>query len=100
MDDLAALPSRRNLYGCWGILMAMTTLSLWVGDPAADHRRLSLTAITALLAAASVKASQVLWVFLNLRSSTLTWKITFLAFLATIVVLVWGCAAIGVWLGR
>ena len=94
------LPSRRRLWGCWAILMAMTAVSLWAGDPAADGRRLPLAAIAVLLAAASVKASQILWVFLDLRRSSPTWKATFLAFLATILVLVLGCAVLSPWIGR
>ena len=80
--------------------MAMTGISLWAGDPAADGRRLSLMAIAVLLTAASVKASQILWVFLDLRQSSLTWKATFLAFLAVIVLLVFGSAGISLWLNR
>ena len=95
---MTALPSRRSLYACWAILMTMTAVSLWAGDPTGDGSRLSLAAITLVLAAAMIKAAQILLVFLNLRSSTGTWKATFFGFLVTIVALVWICAAIGFWL--
>jgi hypothetical protein len=88
-----ALPSRRHLWLCWGILMSMTAVSLLAGAPT-DGQRLPLVSVAVLLAAATVKALQILWVFLNLRRSTTTWKATFAAFLATIIAIVLGCAAL------
>jgi hypothetical protein len=93
------LPSKKSLIVSWGILMAMTGLSLWAGDPETSNR-LSLAAITIVLIAAGYKAVQVLWVFLNIRASTTTWKATCLGFLTVILAVVWSCAAIGFYLGR
>ena len=80
--------------------MSMTLLSLWMSDPDEATARLSIVAITTILVAASIKAGNILWVFLNLRSSTAAWRNGFIAFLAAIVGMVWMCAAIGMWLGR
>lgn len=87
------MPSRTHLWICWLVLMSMTTLSLWVGEPG-DPGRLSLISVFILLASAAVKASQILWVFLNLSRSTMTWKVTFMAFLGTILAIVLACAAL------
>ena len=87
------MPSRTRLWICWLVLMTMTALSLWVGEPQ-SLGRLSLIPVFVLLAAAAIKASQILWVFLNLAQSTKTWKVTFMAFLGTILAIVLMCAAI------
>ena len=100
IEPLASLPTRRNLYLCWGVLMSMTCVSLLASDPNGEAGRLSLASITIVLLAASVKASQVMLVFLNLRSTTSTWRLGFITFLFVIIGLVWACAGIGVWLGR
>lgn len=92
-EHAPSLPSHRHLWSCWAILMSMTAVSLWAGDPT-DVRRLSLLSVAVLLAAAGVKAVQILWVFLNLRGSTATWKATFVAFLLVILAIVLGCAAL------
>ncbi len=96
---MAVLPSRKHLVLCWAILMSMTILSLWMGDPRLSGR-LSLLAIAILLATAGIKAFQILWVFLNLQKSNSTWKWTFTAFLMTIIFVVWSCAGIGAFFGR
>lgn len=88
-----AMPSSSRLWACWLVLMTMTVLSLWVGEPE-SLGRLSLIPVSVLLAAAAVKASQILWVFLNLARSTATWKVTFAAFLGTILAIVLLCAAV------
>jgi heme/copper-type cytochrome/quinol oxidase subunit 4 len=88
-----AMPSRSRLWICWMVLMTMTGLSLWVGEPQ-SLGRLSLIPVFVLLAAAAVKATQILWVFLNLSRSTKTWKVTFLAFLGVILAIVLSCAAL------
>ncbi|MDR3435119.1 cytochrome C oxidase subunit IV family protein [Telmatospirillum sp.] len=89
----STLPSRRQLWICWLILMSMTAVSLVAGDPT-DDRRLPFLWVVILLAAAAIKARQILWVFLNLRQSTTTWKATLAAFLATIIVIVLACAGV------
>ena len=81
-----------RIWGCWSILMIMTALSLWVGEPQ-NLDRLSLWAVAVLLAIAGIKASQILWVFLNLSYSTQMWKVTFMAFVLAIMFIVLACAA-------
>jgi len=73
--------------------MSMTGVSLVAGDPT-DDRRLPFLGVVILLVAAAIKARQILWVFLNLRQSTTTWKATLAAFLAVIIVIVLGCAGV------
>lgn len=73
--------------------MCMTAVSLVAGDPT-DDRRLPFIWVAVLLLAAAVKARQILWVFLNLRQSTTTWKVTLAAFLAVIITIVLGCASV------
>lgn len=92
-SPLSTLPTRRALWITWTILITMTVVSLSNGDPTSDNR-LPLYSVAILLAAATVKAVQVLWMFLNLRASTTTWKATFGAFLGGIVAIVLGCAAL------
>ncbi|HLN23841.1 MAG TPA: cytochrome C oxidase subunit IV family protein [Patescibacteria group bacterium] len=99
-DHAPTLPSHRQLWLCWAILMSMTAVSLWVGDPGGEAKRLPLLSVAVLLAVAGVKAVQILWVFLNLRVSTLTWKATFVAFLLVIFAIVLSCAALSLLLRR
>ena len=92
----AMTSTRHQLVQCWAVLMTMTALSLWVGEPTAQGR-LTLLPVLVLLMAAGFKGAQILWVFLNLRASSQTWKATFCGFLLTILLIVQGCAAIAVW---
>ena len=94
------LPSYAHLWSCWAVLMSMTAVSLWAGDPGGEAKRLPLMAVCVLLTASGIKAVQILWVFLNLRKSTLTWKATFVAFLLVIFAVILGCAALSLLLKR
>lgn len=89
----SSVPALSRIWICWLVLMSMTSLSLWVGEPQAIGR-LTVLAVATLLAASVVKATQILWVFLNLAHSTKTWKVTFLAFLGVIIAIVFACATL------
>lgn len=93
-SEPSILPSHRLLWGCWAVLMFMTVLTIWASDPA-EVRHLPLFSVAVLLGAAGVKAVQILWVFLNLRRSTLSWKATFVAFLLAIIAIVLGGTLLG-----
>jgi len=70
-------------------------LLLWVGEPQSTGR-LALLPVAILLLASGVKGVQILWVFLNLRISTVTWKATFGAFFLVILVVVFACDVISI----
>ena len=89
------IPTFRSLLLCWAVLMVMTIVLLLAGDPT-DAHRLPLWSVALLLVVAMVKARQILWVFLDLRRSTMMWKATFLAFVGAILVVVLGCAGLAV----
>jgi len=82
----AVLPADWRLWATWALLMGLTSLSLVAGDAgsAGAVRPLGLGAVVLVLAAGFFKAQQILWQYLELGRSTAAWKVTFVAFLTTI----------------
>lgn len=96
---MTTVPSFRSLLLCWAALMALTIILLLAGEPT-EGSRLPLISVAMLLLVALLKARQILWVFLDLRRSTMMWKATFLAFLGTILAVVMGFSGLATVLGH
>lgn len=84
------MPSRVTLVRAWGVMMALTALSIWA---AVSDQGLAPT--VAAMAAGVLKGVLVLWVYLNLRRSSSGWKAIFIAFLAVIALVVLGGYVVG-----
>ncbi|WP_043744670.1 cytochrome C oxidase subunit IV family protein [Paramagnetospirillum magneticum] len=84
------MPSTTTLLRAWGLMMALTALSLWAAI--ADQ---GIAPTLAAMAAGVLKAVLILWVYLNLRKSGSGWKSVFIAFLAVIAAIVVGADLVG-----
>lgn len=84
------MPSTTTLLRAWGLMMALTALSIWAA--VADQ---GIAPTLAAMAAGVLKAVLILWVYLNLRKSGSGWKSVFIGFLAVIAAIVVGADLVG-----
>lgn len=90
-------PPARRLFLAWLLLTGLTVTSLLAGlDGFSPTSTTSLTpaALASVLLATTLKAREILRVYLNLRASTPGWRGTMTAFVAVIVAAVAGGQAI------
>ena len=88
------MPSTTTLLRAWGLMMALTGLSIWAAI--SDQ---GLTPAIAAMGAGMLKAMLILWVYLNLRNSSSGWKAVFIAFLLLIASVVLGAYGAKILLG-
>lgn len=77
---MTALPGTRRLLITWGLLMALTVLSMVSARlDQSNWQALPLWSAALVLMATGFKAHRVLMVYLNLRAATAAWKGAFIA---------------------
>ncbi len=78
---MRALPGTRRLLITWGVLMALTLVSMVSArlDQTTDWQALPLWSAAMIMMATGFKAHCVLMVYLNLRAATPAWKGGFIA---------------------
>ncbi len=84
------MPSVPTLLRAWGLMMALTALSVWAA--VSDE---GFAPTLAAMAAGVLKAALILWVYLNLRRSPSGWKALFIVFLAFISLVVLAAYLVG-----
>jgi heme/copper-type cytochrome/quinol oxidase subunit 4 len=84
------MPSVSTLVRAWGLMMALTALSIWA---AVSDQGFAPT--LAAMAAGVLKAVLILWVYLNLQKSGSGWKAVFIVFLAFISLVVLAAYLVG-----
>ncbi|MDO8608221.1 MAG: cytochrome C oxidase subunit IV family protein [Phaeospirillum sp.] len=84
------MPSAFTLLRAWGLMMALTGLSLWAAI--SDQ---SIASTLAAMGAGVLKAVLILWAYLNLRRSPSGWKAVFGVFLIAIALIVLGAFWVG-----
>lgn len=84
------MPSVSTLVRAWGLMMALTALSIWAA--VSDE---GFVPTLAAMAAGVFKALLILWIYLNLQRSGTGWKAVFFAFLLVIALVVLGAHGAG-----
>lgn len=84
-------PTYRRLTLTWVLLMGLTLASMGAGRVlGAGGEALGGASVAILLAVTVFKARQVLFEYLNLRVSSLGWRVLFMAYLALVSAVVFG----------
>jgi hypothetical protein len=85
------MPSVSTLVRAWGLMMALTALSIWAA--VSDQ---GFVPTLAAVAAGVFKALLILWIYLNLQKSGAGWKAVLVAFLLVIALAVLGAHGVGI----
>jgi hypothetical protein len=86
---MVTLPGKRRLLVTWGVLMALTVVSMVSARlDQASWEALPLWSAALVVLVTGFKAQQVLLVYLNLRQSSGTWKGTFISVITLTLLLI------------